>query len=334
MAGTKRLNWGLLGTARINRAVIGPIQVSNRSRLAAVASRSIEKASAYAKDWGIRRYFATYDELLADPEIDIVYNSLPNSLHTDWSIKALQMGKHVLCEKPLAINAEDVHRIQYSAVQAGKVIAEAFMYRHHPQTLLVKQMLDRDEIGIIQIIRGSFCYTISRPDNPRLDPSLGGGSLWDVGCYPISYARYLTGEEPIRVYGNQVLGPTGVDMLFTGELCFPSGIISQFECSFISPSKSLIEITGEKGRITIPEPYKPGLKTKIFVEKTGRTRPLTIMGKELYQGEIEDIENAILNGKPTLISLEDSRANIATIEALYLSAQTSQSIQLHHLQVV
>ena len=297
----------------------------------AVASRSPETATAYAKSWGIPRAYGSYDELLADPEIDIIYNSLPNSLHAEWSIKALRMGKHVLCEKPLATSVADVDRIKATAQLTGKVVAEAFMYRHHPQTILVKQMADLGEVGNLQLIRGSFCYTNSRSDNPRLDPSLGGGSLWDVGCYPIGFARYLTGEEPVTVFGQQVTGPTGVDLLFAGELCFPSGVIAQFDCSFISPSKSLIEITGEQGRITIPEPYKPRKKTQIFLEKGGRTTSINVKGMELYQGEIEDIENAVLGGKPTLISLEDSRSNIATIEALYLSARSSQPFMLHNI---
>ena len=154
------------------------------------------------------------------------------------------------------------------------VISEAFMYRHHPQTLFVKEMVDNGEIGYLQMIRGSFCYTSTRSPNPRFDLKLGGGSLWDVGCYPISYARYLTGEDPIEVYGHQVTGPTGIDLLYVGQLSFPGGVISQFECSFITPSKSLMEITGEKGRIIIPEPYKPGKRTSIFLERDEQSQDI------------------------------------------------------------
>jgi xylose dehydrogenase (NAD/NADP) len=326
------LSWGLLSTARINRAVIGPIKTSKYSHLSAVASRSIEKSREYAKAWGIPQSYGSYEALLADPKIDVVYISLPNSLHTEWSIKALEKGKHVLCEKPLTTSVADVERIKGTALKTGRVITEAFMYRHHPQTKIVKQMIDRGEIGKLQLIHGSFCYTNTRADNPRLDPTLGGGSLWDVGCYPIGYARYLTGEEPIEVYGRQVSSEKGIDLLFAGQLNFSGGIIAQIDCSFISPSKSLIEITGENGRIIIPAPYKPGNKSIIYLERNGKTHAIKIKGGELYHGEIEDIENAIMHGKPPLISLDDSRGNIATIEALYRSSQILKSITLAELQ--
>ena len=330
MVNPTRLRWGLLGTARINQAVFDPIRSSNNSQLMAVASRSQGKAAQYAEAWGIPHFHASYDALLADPEIDVIYNSLPNGLHAEWSIKAMQMRKHVLCEKPLTTSTLDMDTVKEAAMKTGMVIAEAFMYRHHPQTLLVKEMIDNGEVGDLQLIRGSFCYTSTQPNNPRFDPQLGGGSLWDVGCYPISYARYLAGKEPIEVYGSQVSGPTGIDLLYAGQLCFPGGVISQFECSFITPSKSLMEITGNKGRLTIPEPYKPGKRTKILLERDEQTQDIWIDGADLYRGEIEDLENAILLKKPTQISLDDSRGNIATIEALYQSARLSKSISVQN----
>src|SRR4030042_5665780 len=185
MASQERLRWGLLCTARINRSVITPIRLSNTSELIAVASRAQEKASQFADSWGIPRFYSSYEELLADPEIDVVYNSLPNSLHAEWSIKALQMGKHVLCEKPLTTSTKDLDEVKTTARKTGKVITEAFMYRHHPQTLLVKQMVHNGDIGKLPLIRGSFCYINTRQSDPRFDPALGGGSLWDVGCSPI-----------------------------------------------------------------------------------------------------------------------------------------------------
>jgi D-xylose 1-dehydrogenase (NADP+, D-xylono-1,5-lactone-forming) len=328
MAGSRQLTWGLLSTARINRAVIEPLQASKTNKLLAVASRSTDRAADYAKKWGIPHYYGSYEELLADPAIDVIYISLPNSLHAQWSIKAMQMGKHVLCEKPLATNVSDVDKLIEVSRSTGRVITEAFMYRHHPQTLKIKDMIDQGEIGKLQLIRGSFCYTNTRPDNPRLDLELGGGSLWDVGCYPISYGRYLTGEEPVELFGEQITGPTGIDLLFAGQLKFPSGVILQFECSFITPYKALMEITGDKGRIIIPEPYKPGKKTKILIDRGGKTHPVNLRGEELYLGEIEDLQNAVMNGVSPRISLENSRRNIVTIEGLYQSAEQSSRISL------
>jgi xylose dehydrogenase (NAD/NADP) len=322
------LRWGLLGTARINQAVIGPLHSLKNSQLMAVASRSRESAAHYAHVNHIPHYFENYESLINNPEIDVIYNSLPNSQHCVWSIMAMEAGKHVLCEKPLSISTHDVDKIIETAKRTRMVIAEAFMYRHHPQTLYVKKMTDEGRLGIIHLIRGSFCYTNTRPNNIRLDPELGGGSLWDVGCYPISYARFITGEEPSEVYGTQIKGPTGVDLLFTGQLNFPSGVIAQFDCSFISPDNACMEITGERGRIIINRPYKPGLKTKIIVDNDQRTNKISIMGADLYSGEIEDIEQAILAGAPTRISLHDSRANIKTIEALYQSAKLSRLVKI------
>jgi xylose dehydrogenase (NAD/NADP) len=326
MTNLKPLRWGLLSTARINQAVIGPIQSSKISQLTAVASRNLDKAKDYAKTNNIPRIFGNYDSLIKDPDIDVIYNSLPNSLHAEWSIKAMKMGKHVLCEKPISTSIAEVDKIIEVARQTGMVITEAFMYRHHPQTLLIKKMVDEGEIGRIQLIRGSFCYTNTRQNNPRFDLDLGGGSLWDVGCYPIGYARYLTGEEPVEVFGYQVTGPTGIDLIFAGQLHFPNEVFVQIECSFITPYKTLIEITGDEGRIIISDPYKPGLKTKIYLERNRPAREITIKGAELYRGEIEDLENAILSGSLPRINLKDSRANIATIEALYQSARSSKPV--------
>jgi predicted dehydrogenase len=331
MVGLNRLSWGLLSTAHINQSVIGPIRTAENSQLVAVASRSLDKAAAYAQKWGIPKYYGSYDDLLADPSIDVIYISLPNSLHAEWAIQAMRMGKHVLCEKPLTTRADDAYKIREVSAQTGKVITEAFMYRHHPQTLRIKEMVDQGDIGNLQLIRGSFCYTINRPDNPRLDPRLGGGSLWDVGCYPVSYARFLTGEEPAEVYGQQITGTTGVEILFAGQLRFPSGVISQFDCSFISPSRSVMEITGDRGRIIIPAPFKPGKKSKILIERDGITRTHIVKGADLYQGEIDDLQNAVLYGKPPLINLTESQANIATIVALYESARNFRPVSIHKI---
>lgn len=215
-----------------------------------------------------------------------------------------------------------------NAKDTGMVITEAFMYRHHPQTILVKQMVDRGDIGDIQLIRGAFCYTNTREGDPRFILELGGGSLWDVGCYPINYARYIIGKEPVEVFGHQITGSTGVDLLYAGQLIFPGNIYSQFECSFITPFKVEVEITGDKGRIIISEPFKPGIRTRLIIEHNGIKQILRVKGAKLYQGEIEDIENAILHKKQPRISMDDSRANIAVIEALYKSAQHGKPIHL------
>src|ERR1051325_4538638 len=185
----KILNWGLLSTARINRALITPLRASKRNKLVAVGSRSQETAEAYAKEKKIERAYGSYDALLADPDIDVIYNPLPNHLHAEWTIKAMAAGKHVLCEKPLALSVDEVEAIKAAAQKYGRVVAEAFMYRHHPQTLKVQELVKSGSLGTLKLIRGSFSFVLTHEGDVRLKPEWGGGSIWDVGCYPISYTR-------------------------------------------------------------------------------------------------------------------------------------------------
>src|SRR5512138_1361414 len=197
----KILNWGLLSTARINRALITPLRASKRNRLLAVASRTQESADRYARAKRIRRAYGSYEALLADPEIDVIYNPLPNHLHAEWTIKAVEAGKHVLCEKPLALSVQEVDTMKSAARRHDRVVAEAFMYRHHPQTLKVQEIVKSGSLGALKMVRGSFSFVLSREGDVRLDPAMGGGSIWDIGCYPISYARTVIGANPLEVFG-------------------------------------------------------------------------------------------------------------------------------------
>ena len=324
----KRLNWGLLSTAKINRALIKPLNVSKRTRLLAVASRSISSAEAYAHEWNIPRAHGSYEALLADPEIDVVYNSLPNHLHAEWTIKALRAGKHVLCEKPFALTLAEVDAISQAAYETGKVVTEAFMYRHHAQTLKVKEIVDSGELGKLQLIKGSFTFTLTREGNYRWINEMGGGSIWDVGCYPISFARMIVGADPVEVFGWQVTGQGGSDESFFGQMRFKDEVHMQFDCGFKSPSRAFIEIIGTDATLNIPDPFKPGLKNEIYLNRNNEMHTIKIKGGELYSGEVEDMCDAILKNQPPLISLADSRGNIAAIMALILSASNGISISL------
>ena len=322
------LNWGLLSTARINRALIAPLHASKRTRLLGAASRSQSSADAYAREWKIPRAYASYEALLADPEIDVVYNPLPNHLHAEWTIKALRAGKHVLCEKPFALTLAEVDAMIAASRETGKVLAEAFMYRHHPQTLKVKELVDGGALGKLQLIKGAFTYTLTREGNFRSAKEMGGGSIWDVGCYPISFARMLVGEEPAEVFGWQVLGPDGSDVSFIGQMKFTNGVHAQFDSGFQSPLRVFMEIIGSEGSLYIPQPVKPGLKTEIILKRGDQTETIPIKGQELYMGEVDDMCDAILLGKPTRMSLEDSRGNIAAILALVQSAETGKVVRI------
>ena len=328
---TKILNWGLLSTARINRALIPPLQVSKRNHLLAVASRSQEVADAYAKEKKIPRAYGSYEALLADPEIDVIYNPLPNHLHAVWTIKAIEAGKHVLCEKPLALSVAEVDAIRAAAHKHGRVVAEAFMYRHHPQTLKVQELVKSGSIGSLKLIRGSFSFILSREEDIRLlDPAMGGGSIWDVGCYPISYARTVVGENPVEVFGWQVTGKTGIDETFVGQLRFAGDVHAQFDSSFVIPNHSFMEIVGSEGTLSIPTPFKPGVNERIFLIRDEKTETIKVKGQELYLGEVEDMADAILLGKDSLVSLHDSRANVAVINGLLESARVGKSISIDY----
>jgi predicted dehydrogenase len=322
----KKLNWGLLSTARINRALIKPLNASKRTRLLAVASRSISSAEAYAREWNIPRAHGSYEALLADPEIDVIYNSLPNHLHAEWTIKALRAGKHVLCEKPFALTLAEVDAMSQAARETGKVLEEAFMYRHHAQTLKVKEIVDSGVLGKLQLIKGAFTFTLTREGDIRSKKETGGGSIWDVGCYPISYTRMIVGAEPVEVFGWQVTGPGGADESFIGQMRFENGIHAQFDSGLKSPSRSIIEIVGTDASLTIPHPFKPGKATEIFLSRGGKQEKIKIKGNELYLGEVEDMCDAITQNKAARISHEDSRGNIAVILALLESANTGKPV--------
>lgn len=326
---TKRsLSWGLLSTARINKAIIEPLNSSPPNQLMAVASRSSIKANDYAKKWDIPHAYGSYEQLLDDPEIDVIYNPLPNHLHAEWTIKATQAGKHVLCEKPLALSVDEVDAINFAAENAGVVVAEAFMYRHHPQTMLVKEMVESGQIGDLKLILGTFSFYLNREDDIRLDPDMGGGSIWDVGCYPISYVRYIVGEEPEEVFGWQESSDRGIDLTFSGQMRFSNGVIAQFDSSFRCPLRTHLEIVGSEGTIYIANPFKPDYGEVIILQHDQQAKEIDVPGYELYLGEIEDMADAIIENKPTRISLADSRNNVATIVALLESARENSPIRL------
>lgn len=324
----KVLNWGLLSTARINRALIPPLRASKRNQLLAVGSRSQETADRYAHEWKVPRAHGSYEALLADPEIDVIYNPLPNHLHALWTIKAIEAGKHVLCEKPLALSVDEVDTVKEAARKHGRVVAEAFMYRHHPQTLKVQELVKSGSIGTLKLIRGSFTYVLHREGDVRLDPAMGGGSIWDVGCYPISYARAVVGESPLEVFGWQVTGPTGIDDTFLGQMRFANDVYAQFDSSFVIPFHTFMEIIGSEGTLNIPKPFKPEVDEKIYLTRDNKTETIKIKGQELYIGEVEDMADAILLEKASRVSLEDSRVNVAVISALLESARIGKPVKV------
>ncbi len=320
------LRWGLLSTAKINDAVIKPIKESKNHQLAAVASRSLDKAKVYAAKNGIPKAYGNYNELFADPEVDVIYISLPNRLHAEWTIKACQAGKHVLCEKPLALSVEEVDAIEKAAKKAGVVVEEAFMYRHHPLTLKVKEMLDQGAVGRIRMIRGVFTFVLAESKRGRLIPE-GGGSLWDVGVYPVNYIRTMLNAMPEEVFCWQVTGPTRVDLNFSGEMRFPGDILAQFQSGFNAREYTSMEIMGEKGNLFISNPFSPEIDEEI-IHVVNQREVIKEKGMDSYLGELDNMAECILKGLPPLVTLEDSRKNTKVILSCIESARTGKSIKL------
>ncbi len=328
MSDDRVLRWGLLGTARINRSLIPPLRSSQDNRLVAVASRDGARAAAYAREWGIERSHGSYEALIEDREIDVVYIPLPNHLHAEWAIKAAAAGKHVLCEKPLALSVSEVDAIEAAARKHGVVIAEAFMYRHHPQTLKVKQLVEEGAIGELRFVRGSFSFPLDNPGDCRLRPEWGGGSLWDVGCYPLSFTRFLLGQEPVEVFGSQTKGPTGIDLTFAGQLVVAKGVLAQIDSGFGSVFRAELEVAGTKGALRVRHPWKPLPEQPILLTRGDKTEAIPAEGKDRYLLEIEDLAECVRTGRPQRVSLAESRGNVATIVALLESAREHRPVRL------
>ena len=324
-----KLRWGLLSTARINRRIMPAMRISNRSQLQGIASRDLERAQQYAAEWEIPQVFGSYEDMLASNQIDAVYIGLPNTLHAEWSIKALQAGKHVLCEKPFAVSLAEVDAMAAAARTSGCVLAEAFMYRHHPQSALVLDLLANGKIGAVRGLNTAFHFHLDPSTNIRLQPELAGGSLWDVGIYPISYSQMILSATPQTVSGRQQIGPSGVDLTFFAQMHYASGQVSQFTSSFDSPFHAIAEIIGTHGRLTVSRPFNGVEDSQIvWYKENGSVENIPCPQKELYLGEVEDMENAVIDGLPPLITLAQSRDHVRTALALYQSARENRTIAL------
>ncbi|NCF68035.1 MAG: Gfo/Idh/MocA family oxidoreductase [Chloroflexi bacterium] len=325
-----KVRWGLLSTANINKMLIPAIRRAERGELAAVASRSQASADAYAADWGIATAFGSYEAMLASDAVDAVYISLPNRLHAEWSIKAMRAGKHVLCEKPFALNVGDVDRVHEVAQSTGRVVAEAFMYRHHSQTKIAGDFVRSGRLGEVTVIRGVFNFKMGSRENVRLVPELGGGALWDIGCYPVTVAQFLLGGPPMWVFGDQWLGASGVDEVFNGQLHYADGRIAQISCSFRTPFHTFVEVLGTNGRLTMSEPFRMDLggNRLLFYAGEGEPEEIPVPEEDLYLGEVKDMHAAILDGAAPYLSLEETRNHIRTIVALYESAANHRPVRL------
>jgi xylose dehydrogenase (NAD/NADP) len=322
---TEPVRWGVLSTAHINRLVIPPAHASPKVDLIAVASRDRQRAEDYARKWEIERAYESYEELLDDPDVEAVYISLPNTMHTDWSIRAVEAGKHVLCEKPMSRHPEDVEAAFDAAERAGRFLMEAFMYRHNPQTKRLKELVDGGAIGELRVVRSAFSYGLFDEENIRLRTDVEGGALMDVGCYCVSGSRLL-GGEPERVYGEQFTGPTGTDWVFAASLRFPNDVLALFDCGTTLPERDELEAIGTEGSIFLDDPWHCRRPVIELRHGDGGVERIELDPVDSYGLELENLSDAIRGRGEPLLGRADAVAQARTIEALFRSAATGAAV--------
>ena len=320
------VKWGIISTADINRKVIPGAHASPKVELVAVASRDEARAAEYAKTWEIERSYGSYDALLADPEIEAVYISLPNTMHCDWSIKALEAGKHVLCEKPLSRHVDEVEAAFDAADRTGFLLSEAFMYRHNPQTKRAKELVDGGAIGELRLIRSTFSYSLYDADNIRLRTEVEGGSLMDVGCYTVSGSR-LFGGEPEKAYGEAWFGPSGTDWVFGGTLRFPGDVIALFDCGTALPDRDELEAIGSEGSLFLDDPWHCNAPV-IELRRDGKTERIELEPVDSYRLELENLSDAIRGEGELLLGRADAVGQARALEALHESATNGTPVSL------
>ena len=316
---------GLLSTANINRAILAGAAKTDRIDVVAVASRDAQRAETYAAEHGIATAHGSYEALLADPDVEAVYISLPNGMHHEWTMQALAAGKHVLCEKPYTRHPGEAEEAFDAADAAGLVLAEAFMYRHHPQTAAVARLVADGAVGRLCAVKATFTFPLHDLSDVRALPELDGGALMDVGCYCVSGIRLLAGE-PEHVRGEQVTGTTGIDMAFHGTLRCADDVVGQFEASFRSPQRQSLEAVGETGVLVVEAPWRLDWGGSVTLRRDGETEVVEVEGADSYTRELENLADAIAGGAPALLGRADAVGQARVIDALYRSAASGTRI--------
>jgi predicted dehydrogenase len=317
---------GLLSTADINRKVIPGAHASDKVDLIAVASRDQARAEEYAKTWDIERAYGSYDALLDDADVDAVYISLPNNMHREWSIRSLEAGKHVICEKPFSKRPEDVEAAFDAAERTGRLLTEAFMYRHNPQSAKLVELVRDGAVGELRVVRSAFSYSLYDTENIRLRTDVQGGSLMDVGCYCVSGSRLLAGE-PEAASGQAYIGPSGTDWVFTGAMRFAGDVHALFDCGTCLPNRDELEVIGTDGSLFLDDPWHAN-EPVIELRRDGGTERIELEPIDSYRLELENLADAIAGEAPLLLGREDALGQARAIDALFRSAETGTTSSL------
>ena len=319
----------LLSTAQINDEIIDGAAGCELLSVVGAASRDPARAEAYAVEHGLDRSWGSYDELLGDPDVDAVYVALPNALHVEWSIRALEAGKHVLCEKPMGRDPASVARAFDVAERAGLVLTEGFMYRHHPQIKRARELLDGGAVGGLRLVRAAFSSTLTGPDDVRWSPELGGGALLDVGCYCVSGLRLFAGE-PERVFAEQTLTAGGVDVRFAATLRFADGVLGQFSCGLDAAPSQGLEAVGSDGSLHVSHPFTADVERVevrrglIFDEL--EVEQIEVEHANRYRLQLENFGRAVRGDEPPLLGRDDAVAQARTLDALLRSAESGRPV--------
>lgn len=329
--------WGIIGTGRIARKFAQALAPSASEELVAVASRDAGRAESFARELGAARGYGSYDELLADPAVEQIYLALPNALHAEWANAAAAAGKHVLCEKPLATSAAEAESMFETARQHGVWLMEAFMYRFHPQTLRLQEILASGAIGELRLIRASFAFTVSDPANVRLSADLAGGALMDVGCYCVNVARMVAGERPARAFAFAQVGASGVDESLVGSLEYPSGALAQIACSLKASRHHQLQVAGSAGIVEVDEVFtvpadRPTQIRLVRGSAQDQIELIEVPPAEHFRLEAEGFSALVRGGHAAYglpeMPLIETLDNAATVEALLESARTGRPIDL------
>jgi predicted dehydrogenase len=322
------VSFGLLSTAAINDALLEGARQSELVDVVAVASRDRARAEAYARERGIERAHGSYEALLEDPGVEAVYISLPNALHVPWSIRALEAGKHVLCEKPLSRRAARAEEAFDAADRAERLLVEGFMYRHHPQTRRLRELVERGTVGRPRVVRSTFSFSMADPAiDPRNAAELDGGALMDVGCYCLHATRNLVGE-PERVYGHALVGPGGVDLRFAGLMVFSGDVMAQFDCGILHlPARHELELVGEEGSLFVADPWLARAPV-IEHRHDGDVDLVEVEAANSYRLELDDLSRAIRGEAAPLLGRDDGSNQARALEALYASAESGRAVDL------
>jgi D-xylose 1-dehydrogenase (NADP+, D-xylono-1,5-lactone-forming) len=321
------VRWGILSTANINEKVLAGVSGSETVDVVAVGSRSAERAREFADEHGIPRAHGSYEELLADDEVEAVYIPLPNGMHVEWTLASLAAGKHVLIEKPFSPHPEEVERCFDAADEAGLVLSEAFMWRHHPQADRLLELVREGAIGELRLVRACFSFSLAQRPNVRWDAELEGGALMDVGCYCISGSRLLAGE-PERVQAEAVSGPSGVDSRFAGVMRFAGDVVATFDCGFDVPPRDELEAIGSEGSLFVDDPWHCVEQCIELRRADGTSERIEVERHNPYRLELEDVSAAIRGEREPRLGRADALGQARTIEALLRSASAAAPIEL------